>query len=78
MSKNVKVVMCENTYPHSSDRVFELKVYIGDEYIGGGSYGGEPEDNTHYRDYKWVQQLVLNLLFRLDCSVTEDTQQCDY
>ena len=33
----------------------ELVVKIDGVEVARGGYGGEPEDNTHYRDYDWVR-----------------------
>lgn len=73
--KNVKVVMSEITTPRNDYPRYELNVFVDGELIGGGGYGGEPEDNTHYRDYKWVQELVVELAKELGAEVTQSAEK---
>jgi hypothetical protein len=46
-----------------------IKVYIDGQLIGEGRYGGEPEDNSRYRDYYWVECLIQNLAKTLGAEV---------
>lgn len=45
------------------------EVWIGDKKIGEGTYGGEPEDNCRYRDYLWVEDLLMKLATELGAEV---------
>jgi hypothetical protein len=48
----------------------ETEVYVDGELIGRGSYGGEPEDNYRFRDYAWVEDLIVKLAKKLGADVT--------
>lgn len=50
----------------------ETEVYVDGEHIGGGGYGGEPEDNYRFRDYSWVENLLAELARKLGADVTVD------
>lgn len=42
--------------------IFErTEVWVDGVLLGDGSYGGEPEDNRRYRDYRWVEGLLAKL-----------------
>jgi hypothetical protein len=45
------------------------KVFVDNEYVGDGFYGGEPEDNTRDREYSWVQSLLCQLSTKLGAEV---------
>jgi len=47
----------------------ETRVYVDDELVGQGSYGGEPEDNCLCRDYAWVPSLLTDLATKLGAKV---------
>jgi len=44
-------------------------VEIDGKEIGKGHYGGEPEDNTRGRDYKWVELLLEKIAKELGADV---------
>ena len=47
----------------------ELVIYKdGVEYFRG-SYGGEPEDNSHYRSYAWVAKAIAKVAAELGAEV---------
>ena len=49
---------------------FELtRIYVDDVLVGEGSYGGEPEDNSRSRDYRWVEGLLEDLATELGAEV---------
>ena len=45
------------------------EVLVDGVLIGQGSYGGEPEDNSRWRDYRWVEPLLKKLAEVLGASV---------
>ena len=45
------------------------KVYVDGELVIDGGYGGEPEDNTRYRDYSWVEAGIEALAKKLGAEV---------
>lgn len=52
--------------PSASYRGFTgLRLIVDGEIIGTGEYGGEPEDNCEYRDYKWVKTMLVTLANKL-------------
>lgn len=48
-----------------------VHVYVDGELVGGGDFGGEPEDNCECRDYSWVRPLLRKLSERLGARLTE-------
>lgn len=42
----------------------------GEPVSGQGTYGGEPEDNSRRRDYKWVEETLQKLAEKLGAVVT--------
>lgn len=46
-----------------------LEVKVDGKYVGGGSYGGEPEDNSRSRDYHWVESALQAVATNLGASV---------
>jgi hypothetical protein len=66
----MKKVRIESITTESKYRDFEeTRIYVDDKLIGSGSYGGEPEDNTRYRDYSWVEELFIKLAKELNAEV---------
>lgn len=49
----------------------DLVIYKDGVEFFRGSYGGEPEDNTHYRDYKWVAGAVAAVAKALGAEVEQ-------
>lgn len=47
----------------------ETQVYVNGEHIGGGRYGGEPEDNMRSRKYAWVETVIERLAHKLGADV---------
>lgn len=47
----------------------ELEIKVDGKYLGGGSYGGEAEDNCRSRDYSWVETVLRKLSIELGASV---------
>lgn len=52
-----------------SDMQEAVKVLVDDEEIGTYYYGGEPEDNARYRDYYWIEPLLMSLAKKLGAEV---------
>lgn len=46
-----------------------ITVKVDGETVGGGSFGGEPEDNMELRDYAWVRPLIESLAKALGAEV---------
>jgi hypothetical protein len=55
----------------------EVHFDLDDKRIGEGSYGGEPEDNSAYRDYAWVQETIINLCKELGIEVEIEDKEND-
>ena len=51
------------------DGITSIEVELDGQEIGGGTFGGEPEDNTENRDYSWVTPLVKRLAQKLGADV---------
>lgn len=67
MSKvKIKVTSIENKW---GDNIDELAVFVDENPVGFGSYGGEPEDNSRGRDYSWVEPLIKKLAIALGAEV---------
>jgi hypothetical protein len=47
----------------------DLVVLMDGVEVGRGSYGGEPEDNTHFRHYDWVRELIATVAKKLGAEV---------
>lgn len=43
---------CEGTYSQT------VRITVNGVVVASGRYGGEPEDNTRTRDYRWVERAV--------------------
>ena len=54
------------------DERTELSITVDGKEIAVGSFGGEPEDNSHYRDYSWVRPAFESLAKSLGANVTLD------
>ena len=53
----------------------DLVIYKdGKEWIRGG-YGGEPEDNSHFRDYSWVREAMAELAKELGAEVEKTSTE---
>lgn len=46
-----------------------IAVKVDGVLVGGGSMGGEPEDNTELRDYVWIRPLIETLAKALGADV---------
>lgn len=72
----MKVLIKHFFYPTFGDDKDRVEVFVGDELVGSGYYGGEPEDNSRSRDYSWVESLVEKLALKLgaevECSSTKE------
>ena len=51
-----------------------IKVLLDGELIGEGHFGGEPEDNSGFRDYAWVGPLFIKLAEKLGATVSVETE----
>lgn len=54
------------------DRVHQ-EFFVNGSKVGFGYYGGEPEDNSYYRDYGWVDDVIINIARELGADVIEET-----
>lgn len=52
-----------------------VEVYVDDEFVGRGFYGGEPEDNSRIIDYSWVEELIEKLSEKLGAEVVYDIKE---
>ena len=63
MTQKVKVCIKpdeDDDRPHA-----QISVFVDDELIGHEWIGGEPEDNSYYRDYAWIAPMLLKLAGKL-------------
>lgn len=54
-----------------------LRLVIDGEVVDTGDFGGEPEDNCEYRDYKWVKLMLACLARKLGAEATIETVDVD-
>lgn len=47
----------------------ELSIFVNEQLVACGTYGGEPEDNTRSRDYAWVEGALEMLAISLGATV---------
>ena len=59
------------------DERTQLVVYVDDKELYRGHYGGEPEDNSHYRDYSWVRDAMGELAKELGAEVTLSSKEVE-
>lgn len=64
---------------HFTEETYEthdsVQVFVDDELIGTGYYGGEPEDNSFGRDYSWVEPLIKKLVTKLGIEVEQTFEE---
>jgi len=60
---------------YAEDSTERTKVYVDDELIVEGWYGGEPEDNARYRDYGWVEDGFVDLAKALGVEVVVEYEE---
>jgi|LGVE01.1.fsa_nt_gb hypothetical protein len=46
-----------------------LELFVEGKLLGSESIGGEPEDNSYYRDYNWIGTLMKQLAIELGADV---------
>lgn len=51
------------------DIQYQTHLYVDDKHVSMGEYGGEPEDNSIHRDYKWVEEMLEQLAMALGAKV---------
>lgn len=54
-----------------------IRLIIDGEVVDTASYGGEPEDNSEYRDYKWVKEMLALLARKLGASASIESIEVD-
>lgn len=59
------------------DERTELVIFVDDKELCRGSYGGEPEDNSHYRDYSWVRDAIQTVAEALGANVTLSSKEVE-
>lgn len=47
----------------------EINIYVDKKLIANESIGGEPEDNSYFRDYSWVVPVLRTLATELGAEV---------
>jgi hypothetical protein len=70
-----KVTITTTQYERDGEFWHETDVSVDGTSIGGGSYGGAPEDNSYWRDYKWVEPLLAKLAATLGAGVTRESRK---
>ena len=65
----MKIELVYETEKTEWDERTELVVLADGEEIARGSYGGEPEDNSHHRDYSWVRDAIAAVAVTLGAEV---------
>ena len=58
------------------ERHEEAEFMVDGEVVAHGAYGGEPEDNSRFRDYAWVEKAIRAIAEKLGCRfvVTEQVE----
>jgi len=75
----VKLKIIKNTIDENmKDEVVSIDVFLDGERIGCGNFGGDPEDNSFYRDYSWVLPLIKKLGEELGAEIEEETEALEY
>lgn len=54
-----------------------IRLIVDGEVIDTGQYGGEPEDNYEYRDYKWVKDMLILLARKLGATASIESVEVD-
>lgn len=54
-----------------------LRLVVDGEVVATGDFGGEPEDNTECRDYKWVKDMLAGLARCLGADARIETVEVD-
>lgn len=67
---NVKMVFKDKGSDWESYQ--SVEIYVNDELVSEGSYGGEPEDNSRYRDYSWVESAIAKVALKLGATVMKE------
>jgi hypothetical protein len=70
----VRVVKVSEKVPWDHEPLVSVEVYVDDELLGSGYFGGEPEDNAECRDYAWVRPLLAELARQLGADVEESEE----
>lgn len=70
----IKTIDVNTDYGEVNERV---EVFVDDELIVTGWYGGEPEDNSRTRDYSWVEAAFATLAKKLGAVVKEEYEEID-
>jgi hypothetical protein len=68
-----KVLIRTITNRRDGETWHETELLVDGELIGSGAYGGEPEDNSYWRDYKWVEPMIESLAKKLGGEVEHVT-----
>lgn len=72
MENDKKPVVKITSYTDRDGRIEDINISIDDDFVGMGSFGGEPEDNLESRDYKWVIPLIRKLATALGAEVVKE------
>lgn len=54
-----------------------IDVYVNDELVGTGFYGGEPEGNMRIRDYDWVEDVIARVAKKLGADVSTENHEVE-
>jgi hypothetical protein len=65
----MKIRLDYETEPNKWGDRTDLVIYKDGVQFFRGSYGGEPEDNSHYRDYSWVSEAIAKVARELGAEV---------
>jgi hypothetical protein len=60
----VEIRMTAQSFGHA-----DLEVFLNGDRVAGGHIGGEPEDNSYYRDYGWIKRAIAAVARRLGAEV---------
>jgi hypothetical protein len=72
----VKITKVIGSNDDNEGAIVEVRVHIDGADIGTGRFGGEPEDNYEFRQYKWVMPLIQALAAKLgDVEIVEETEE---
>lgn len=70
----IKTIDINTDYGEVNERI---DLFVDDELIFSGYYGGEPEDNSRVRDYSWVEDAFATLAKKLGAVVKEEHEEID-
>jgi hypothetical protein len=69
LSKGAMKTTITTTITNEDEGRARIRVEVDGVHVGGGSIGGEPEDNSIDRDYSWIEETIEALARKLGSQV---------